>query len=789
MTNIRDILQGQSLENHISSVLKPKTLAPRHIRKREQRKKEEGPDPDEEKFQDPNSSTRLTYIPDLHDVVIVKPQHADRSNPDEIRISEFSMSFAGKVLLNNSSLFLQKGRRYGLIGRNGVGKSTLLRHIARGSFNLSNSPDILFIEQEVPGNEASPLEWVLAADQKRMELLKEEQRLLGLIESTPAAKEHDEVEKEEMQKIREKEKKAKGEIGDEENEEEKGEGEENENEEEDGEEKPSSSSSPSDFQQKKNKKAALLREAMKSKKHPMTVAAPSSLGAAISSAAAHALNEGDKDDEDEEEDAAGAKGKGDEEDNADEGAEKSRGKSASSSAGKRKARSKGGLLGMRRVAKLASGSDASSELAALYEKMADMKIETHESRARSILKGLGFTEEDMTRPSNLFSGGWRMRISLARALFREPTFLFLDEPTNHLDLPGSLFLEQYLKHYDRGLVLVSHDRYFLDKVCTDIIFFNNEKLTSYKGSYSQFEIVRKEQRTHQSKAYENQQKEIARIQRFIDVNIAKSEKLCNAAQSRQKILAKMEKIEKPDEDDYHVTFRFPELGSGIKSPFLTFENVNFGYVVKKNILENISLVIGLSSRVALVGTNGAGKSTLLKLMCRDLTESSGNIWIRPSLSTVRFSQHAVDEMPTKIDALNYLYESVQALTEFKPPKGQEKIRAHLASFGVTGQMAMQNLGTMSGGERMRVALAKMTLNRHPHLLLLDEPTNHLDIEAREALAQALKAFQGAVVMVTHDQHLITATCSEIWVVEDKKVTPFSGDFEQYKKHLTKKMGW
>jgi ATP-binding cassette subfamily F protein 3 len=263
------------------------------------------------------------------DVVIVKPAHADRSNPDEIRISEFSMSFSGRVLLNNAGLYIQKGRRYGLIGRNGVGKSTLLRHIARGSFNLMNSPDILFIEQEVPGNEATPLEWVLAADVKRTEMLKEEQKLLGLIESTPAAFDGDKEEAEKLKKSLEEN------------------GKENEDE---GDDLPSPSPSPNKLP-------------LSSKKGKKTVVPTSSLSSAITSAAARTREE-----------------------------------------------------------------DTSSALMSLYDRMSNMDFSTQEARARGILRGLGFGDEDMVIPSKKFSGGWRMRISLARALFREPTFLFLDEP-------------------------------------------------------------------------------------------------------------------------------------------------------------------------------------------------------------------------------------------------------------------------------------------------------------------------------------------------------------------------
>ncbi|KAK2950003.1 putative ABC transporter F family member 3 [Blattamonas nauphoetae] len=682
---IKSLLSQKSGESYLRSVTTNKQHGPRQLKAKGIGKGTTGPDPDEEKFQDPNQVHRLTYLPDLHEVTITKPQHADRSTKDEIRMSDFSMAFAGKPLLDNANLHLIRGHRYGLVGRNGVGKSTLLRHIARGSFELANNPDILFIEQEVPGNDASPLEWVLAADVRRAEMLREEERLLSLIESTPIAAEGDATDAQALQRIKDE-------------------------------------AIPED-----DKDANLAQQAAASKRFPGKVKQSTTLAAAISSAAAQTKS-ADRD------------------------------------------------------------KDYQLELQDLYEQMSVMQFDSFESRAKLILHGLGFSDTDMNLSSKLFSGGWRMRISLARALFREPMFLFLDEPTNHLDLPGALFLEQYLKNYQHGLIIVSHDRYFLNRVCTDIVFFNNLKLTQFRGDYDTFETTRNEQYRNQLRAWEKQQAEIAQIQRFIDFNIAKNEKHANAAQSRQKLLDKIERVEKPAENSYNVTFRFPELGSNIKSPFMTLDKVYFAYVPGKTILANVSMTIGLNSRIALIGQNGAGKSTLLKLMDKSLGPGDGDVWVRPSLTLVRFSQHAVDEMPGNYDPLTLLTNSVAMLKEFQPPKGQEKIRAHLGSFGITGPMATQLIGKMSGGERMRVALAHMTLNRRPHLLLLDEPTNHLDLEAREALAKALSSFQGAVVMVTHDQNLITQACNEIWVVEEQKAIRYMGSFDQYKKQLMKKLG-
>ncbi|KAA6394020.1 MAG: putative ABC transporter F family member 3, partial [Streblomastix strix] len=701
LTKLKETLQGSSIESRVRAIVKPKVLGPQHLRKKDNTIKEgSGPDPNEEKFQDPNITTRLTLIPDLHDVVIVKPQHGDHSTIDEIRISDFSMSFGGKVLLDNANIFLQKQHRYGLIGRNGVGKSTLLRHIARGSFNLINSPDILFIEQEVPGNDATAIEWVLAADYRRTEMLKEESRLLDLIESTPGAAIGDQEDREIMKQIQQREEQKKearrrkrekliGIINEQDEDEKEKEDQllgnneqvnneqvnkeqqqqkeeemklnnnnndnnkDNDNSQKDKDQdkqqqqeliNTNTSSSSSQQQQDiipsptqspntiQSQQSSLIRQALRSKKHPGTVTAPNTLSAAITSSSSSQTQQ-----------------------------------------------------------------DAQLALSTLYEQMQGLQIESSEARAKQILKGLGFSDEDMTLPSKKFSGGWRMRISLGRALFREPTFLFLDEPTNHLDLPGSLFLEQYLKNYQRGLIIVSHDRYFLDRVCTDIVHFSNKKLTGYKGNFAAFEISRNEEKKRHLKAYEAQQVQIKHMERFIEINRAKNEKRANAAQSRQKLLDKIEIVEKPndEEDLYSVTFRFPELSSSIKSPFLSLEEVTFAYQVGRSVLEKVSFTIGLNTRIALVGQNGAGKSTLLKLMARELFPSTGNIWLRPSLSVVRFSQHAVDEMPQTIDALQYLYEIVATLKEFNGPKGSEKLRQHLASFGVTGQMANQLLGKMS----------------------------------------------------------------------------------------------
>ncbi|GBG74985.1 hypothetical protein CBR_g19498 [Chara braunii] len=545
------------------------------------------------------------------------------SGARDIHMDNFSISVAGKELISEATVTLAFGRRYGLVGRNGTGKTTFLKHMAMHAIpGIPKTCQILHVEQEVTGDDATALECVLSADVERTNLLKEEKELIAL-----------------------------------------------------------------------QQKSALSQSAP-----------PAELAANMANGI-KPVNETEKD--------GGAQTNGEER----------------------------------------LSSDAIEErLAAIYKRLEVIDAYSAESRAASILSGLSFAPEMQHRATKTFSGGWRMRIALARALFIEPDLLLLDEPTNHLDLHAVLWLESYLLRWKKTLVVVSHARDFLNTVVTDILHLQNMKMMTYKGDYDTFEKTRQERLKNQQKAFES------------------SERARNHIQA----LERMGEVEAVINDPDYV-FQFPSPDDRPGPPIISFIDASFGYPGGELLFKNLNFGIDLDSRLAVVGSNGIGKSTMLKLISGELEPTSGTVYRSPKVRMAIFNQHHVD-------GLDLAYTPLQYLSKCFPGVPEQKLRAQLGSFGLGGPLALQPMYTLSGGQKSRVSFAKITYLK-PHILLLDEPSNHLDLDAVDALMQGLALYGGGVLMVSHDQHLITGSVDELWVVFNGNVTPFRGTFEDYKRTL------
>ncbi|KAG7876980.1 hypothetical protein KL937_005099 [Ogataea polymorpha] len=545
----------------------------------------------------------------------------------DIKVENFDLYVgAGKRILSDASLTLAYGRRYGLVGQNGIGKSTLLRALSRRELNIPKHITILHVEQELRGDETSALQSVLDADVWRKQLLHEQAKIDERISEIDRLKAEFEPESLEAKKL--------------------------------------------DNEQ----------------------------------------------------------------------------------------------------------NDLAERLEEVHEKLSEMESDRAEGRAASILYGLGFSEEAQQQPTNTFSGGWRMRLSLARALFCKPDLLLLDEPTNMLDVPSSTYLAHYLQTYPATVLVVSHDRAFLNEVATDIIHQHSERLDYYRGSnFDSFYNTREERLKNQKREYENQMQYRQHLQAFIDkfrYNAAKS----SEAQSRIKKLEKLPVLEPPQEEK-QITFKFPEPDK-IQPPILQLSGVSFGYDPNKLLLSDVDLDVQLDSRIALVGANGCGKTTLLKILMGENTPLQGTVTRNSRLRIGYFAQHHVDQMDLNLSAVSWLS------TKF-PGKTDEEYRRHLGSFGITGSLSLQKLESLSGGQKSRVAFASLCLNT-PHILILDEPSNHLDTSGLDALSDALKNFKGGVLMVSHDVAMINSVCDEIWVSEDGTVKRFDGDIYAYKKYILAK---
>ncbi|KDN39619.1 putative positive effector protein GCN20 [Tilletiaria anomala UBC 951] len=560
-----------------------------------------------------------------------------RGKNKDINLPSIDLSFGSLRILSNATLTLTGGRRYGLIGRNGVGKSTLLRNMALREVPIPTSVSLLYVEQEIVGDDTTAIEAVLRADVWRAKLMEEEKSI-----------------NDELQKLEE------------------------------------------------------------------------SAKAAIDAAQAAA-------------NAAGGL-------------------------------STGSAVDLPTRQRENKREELSARLGGVQARLVDMEAETGPARAAALLYGLGFNESDQQKPTKAFSGGWRMRLALARALFCKPDLLMLDEPSNHLDLPAVAWLEDYLANEWTGtLLLVSHDRAFLNQVATDIIHMHSERLDYYKGNFDQFYETREERRKNQQREYEANMQKRAHIQAFVDrwrVNANRAAQ----AQSKLKELERMPVIEPPEQDDI-VKFRLPET-ERLAPPLLQLDGVTFGYTPDKLLLKNVSFDVTMDSRIAVVGGNGAGKTTLMKLLLGEINPTKGMQKRNSKLRVGWFTQHHVDQLDLTQSAVGFL------AARF-PGKTEQEYRQHLGAFGITGMTGLQKIATLSGGQKSRVAFAALSLLQ-PHILILDEPTNHLDIEGLDALMDAIKRWNGGIICVTHDERFISGALDELWVCHDGTVEKFYGSVSSYK---------
>ena len=570
----------------------------------------------------------------------------NKSKNKDIHLPNVDLNFGSNRILSNATVTINQGRRAGLIGRNGVGKSTLLRHMALREVPIPTHISILYVEQEITGDDTTAIDSVLKADVWREKLLSEEASLNA-----------------ELQKLEE--------------------------------------------------------------------TAAAAVAAANSAAAASADQDG---------------------------------------------LSRGSAVDMPTRQREMKREELSARLGEVQAKLVDMEAETGPSRASALLNGLGITAADQQRPTKSFSGGWRMRLALARALFCKPDLLMLDEPSNHLDLNALAWLEDYfVNDYEGTLLVVSHDRAFLNRVATDIIHMHSERLDYYKGNFAQFYETREERRRNQQREYEAVELQRAQLQSFIDRWRANANRAAQA-QSKIKQLEKLPKID-PPEDEEAVHFRLPETEK-LPLPLLQISDVTFGYTPDRLLLKKVDFDITQSSRIAVVGSNGAGKSTLMKLLMGEITPTKGDQKRNPRLRVGFFSQHHIDQLDLSVSPVAFLAAKY-------PGKTEQEYRSHLGAFGIKGMTGLQKIATLSGGQKSRVAFAHLSLMR-PHVLLLDEPTNHLDTDGLDALCEAIKKFNGGVICISHDEMFINNCLDELWVVDDGRVERFHGDVSAYKSIILSK---
>ncbi len=415
----------------------------------------------------------------------------------------------------------------------------------------------------------------------------------------------------------------------------------------------------------------------------------------------------------------------------------------------------------------AEAREDAAVIGASHERLQQIDGYQAAARAARLLDGLGFDAAVIRQPVGHFSGGWIMRLKLARALMCRSDLLLLDEPTNHLDLDAVIWLEQWLLRYDGALLLISHDREFLDAVCDRIAHIENARLTRYRGNYSAFERQRAERLAQQQAAYRKQQQSIAHIQRYVDRFRAKASK-ARQAQSRIKALDRLRLIA-PAHVDSPFSFEFAAPRS-LPSSLLRLENVAAGYA-DRDVLRAVDFALIPGERIGLLGLNGAGKSTFVKLLAGEIAATAGEVTRSGDLVVGYFAQHQVEQLDLEASALT-------AFERCEPDLGEREIRAYLGGFGFGGDRVFTPIGSFSGGEKARLVLA-LIVRQRPNLLLLDEPTNHLDIEMRLALNQALQGYAGSVVLVSHDRHLLRCVCDDLWLVDGGRIARFEADLDAY----------
>ncbi|WP_342607675.1 ABC transporter ATP-binding protein [Vibrio tritonius] len=420
----------------------------------------------------------------------------------------------------------------------------------------------------------------------------------------------------------------------------------------------------------------------------------------------------------------------------------------------------------------AEADDNGTLVAELHGKIETVGGYSIQARAAELLNGLGFSQEQMQWNLTQFSGGWRMRLNLAQALLCRSDLLLLDEPTNHLDLDAVMWLERWLQTYSGTLVIISHDRDFLDPIVGRIIHIENEKMNEYTGNYSSFEGQRAQKMIQQQASFEKQQKQMAHMQSYIDRFRYKASK-ARQAQSRIKALEKLEKVLPAQFDNpFNFEFRVPDA---LPNPILMMDQVSAGYG-DHLILDKIRLNLVPGSRIGLLGRNGAGKSTLIKLLSGDLKPQGGDLTYSQGVKIGYFAQHQLETLHPEETPL-------QHMMQIAPDQTEQQLRDYLGSFGFQGDKALDPVGPFSGGEKARLVLALLVWQK-PNLLLLDEPTNHLDLDMRQALTLALQSYEGAMVIVSHDRYLLRATTDDLYLVHDHQVAPFDGDLLDYYKWLT-----